>query len=68
MKQQNKKKARSTCNSVFAVVPVAVLSRGGRGVDVDLRAVRDRVEQSVVAVGGRRVGGQLEREEASKVG
>ena len=51
---------------VFAVVPVAVLSRGGRGVDVDLRAVRDRVEQPVVAVGGRRVGGQLEREEAPK--
>ena len=53
---------------VFAVVPVAVLSRGGRGVDVDLRAVRDRVEQPVVAVGGRRVGGQLEREEAPKGG
>ena len=39
--------------SVFiAVVAVAVLARGGRGVDVDLRAVCDRVEQALVAVGG----------------
>ena len=31
---------------LIAVVAVAVLARGGRGVDVDLRAVRDRVEPS----------------------
>eukprot|EP00325_Prymnesiales_sp_UTEX-LB-985_P008762 CAMPEP_0174711156 /NCGR_PEP_ID=MMETSP1094-20130205/12566_1 /TAXON_ID=156173 /ORGANISM="Chrysochromulina brevifilum, Strain UTEX LB 985" /LENGTH=152 /DNA_ID=CAMNT_0015910051 /DNA_START=165 /DNA_END=620 /DNA_ORIENTATION=- len=44
--------------------PLPVFSRRGRGVDIDLEAVGDGVEEAVVADGGRGVGGELEGEEA----